>query len=103
MKGHETTEVLIEFSVHLRMIQRIWIKGKIFLDQGHLGNVNSAQSKCGRKKIQLDVSTLRDVPLWSRIMIEDVATHFGVSKAKVHSMGNRYPLGYHDLAHVEDV
>jgi hypothetical protein len=36
-------------------------------------------------------------------MIEDVATHFGVSKAKVHSMGNRYPLGYHDLAHVEDV
>ncbi|KAJ1263987.1 hypothetical protein BS78_09G228800 [Paspalum vaginatum] len=56
------------------------------MDRGLLVDVNSAKYKCGRKKIELNVSTLKDVALSSRTTIADVATHFGVSKSKVQSM-----------------
>jgi hypothetical protein len=75
-----------EVSVPLRTVQRIWKTGKSCIDEGRLVDVGSAKSKCGRKKINLDVSTLQDIPISSRTTIAEVATHFGVSKSKVHSM-----------------
>ena len=49
-------------------------------------DVSSQKTKCGRKKIEVDVSTLRDLPLSSRTTIHDVAQHFGISKSKLHSL-----------------
>ena len=86
LKGHETKEISEEFSVPLRIVQHIWKKGKSCLDQGQLVDVSSQKTKCGRKKIEVDVSTLRDLPLSSRITIHDVAQHFGISKSKLHSL-----------------
>ena len=74
LKGHEMKEISEEFSVPLRTVQRIWV------------DVSSQKTKCGRKKIEVDVSTLRDLPLSSRITIHDVAQHFGISKSKLHSL-----------------
>jgi hypothetical protein len=86
LKGHETKEISEEFSVPLRTVQRIWKKGKSCLDQGLLVDVSSGKSRCGRKKMEVDVSTLRDLPMSSRTTIHDVAKHFGISKSKLHSM-----------------
>uniref|UniRef100_A0A0E0CML3 Uncharacterized protein n=1 Tax=Oryza meridionalis TaxID=40149 RepID=A0A0E0CML3_9ORYZ len=62
------------------------LKGKACLDQGLAVNVSTGKSSCGRKKIEVDVSTLQDLPLLRRTTIQDVATHFGVSTSKVHKM-----------------
>ena len=74
LKGHEMKEISEEFSVPLRTVQRIWV------------DVSSQKTKCGRKKIEVDVSTLRDLPLSSCTTIHDVAQHFGISKSKLHSL-----------------
>ena len=86
LKGHETKEISEEFSVPLRTGQRIWKKGKSCLHQGLLVDVSIGKSRCGRKKIEVDVSTLRDLPLSSRTTLHDVAQHFGISQSKLHSM-----------------
>jgi hypothetical protein len=51
-----------------------------------LVDVSSGKSRCGPKKIEVDVSTLSDLPMSSRTTIHDVAHHFGVSKSKLHAM-----------------
>jgi hypothetical protein len=51
-----------------------------------LVDVSSGKSRCGRKKFEVDVSTLSDLPMSSRTTIQDVAHHYGVSKSKLHAM-----------------
>uniref|UniRef100_A0A0A9DN94 DUF7769 domain-containing protein n=1 Tax=Arundo donax TaxID=35708 RepID=A0A0A9DN94_ARUDO len=86
LKGHETTEVSVQFSVPIRTVQRIWQQGKSCLDQGIPVDVSSGRSRCGRKKIEVDVSKLRDIPISRRRTIKDVAKQLGVSKTKLHQM-----------------
>lgn len=86
LMGHETGEVSIAFSVPIRTVQRIWKQGKSCLDQGSLVDVSSRKSKCGRKKLEVDVSVLRGLPLSSRTTLDDLSTHLHVSKSKLHSM-----------------
>ena len=57
MGGNDKKEV----SVPLRTVQRIWKIGKCCIDEGRLVDVGSTKSKCDRKKINLDVSTLQDI------------------------------------------
>lgn len=45
LKGQETTEVSMQFSVPLRTVQRIWKKGKSCLDQGLLVGVSTFKCK----------------------------------------------------------
>jgi hypothetical protein len=56
-------EVSVQFLVPLRTVQRIWKIGNCCMDEGLLVDVGSAKSKCGCKKINLDVSTLQDTPI----------------------------------------
>lgn len=86
LKGHESKEVSAQFSVPVRTVQRIWKKGKSCLDQGIPVDVESGRSRCGRKKMVVDVSRLEDSSILSRTTIQDVATQLGVSKSKVYIM-----------------
>jgi hypothetical protein len=86
LKGHETKEVYEAFSVPIRTVQRLWDKAKNCLDQGIPINVSSQKRKRGRKMMELNTSTLQDVPITKRATLVHVAGHFGVSKSKVQEM-----------------
>ena len=86
LKGNDTKEVSIQFSIPLRTVQHIWKKGKSCIDQGLVVDVGNEKKRCGRKKKVVDVSKLRDIPVSSRATIADVAKHLGVSKGKIQRM-----------------
>ena len=82
----ETREAATKFSVHIRTVQRIWTDAKCCLDQGRKVDVSSKKWKRGRKKKEVDVSKLSELPISSRTTLEDVSKELGVSKAKLHKM-----------------
>jgi hypothetical protein len=86
LKGHETREVSEAFSVPIRTVQRLWDKAKNCLDQGIPIDVSSQKRKRGRKMMELNTSTLQDVPIAKRATLVHVAGHFGVGKSKVQAM-----------------
>ncbi|XP_062200149.1 uncharacterized protein LOC133902648 [Phragmites australis] len=86
LKRHVTTEISASFGVPIRTIQRIWKQGKDCLDQGILVDVSSGKCRSGRKRIEVDVSGIRDLPLSSRTTLDDLCAHLHVSKGKLLAM-----------------
>lgn len=77
LKNRATQVVASQFSVSRRTVQRIWKQGKnqsINADVSHkkIGN-------CGRKKIQVDLTRIRDIPLNQRTTIKSLACALNMS------------------------
>lgn len=85
LKGHGTREVSDAFSIPMRTVHRIWDQGKKCLNQGIPIDVLSQKFKRGRKKKQVDVSSLQDQPISERGNSK-MWQHFRVSKSKVQSV-----------------
>lgn len=70
LKKGVTHMVASHFSVSIRVVQRIW-------QYGNKSGVNDASHKktrnCGRKRVQLDIGRVRDVPLRKRTTLRSLA------------------------------
>lgn len=84
LKRHVTKEVAELFGVRHRTLQRLWQQGKSSLDQGNPVDVSSRKrGRAGRKRVPLDLESLRNVALKDRTTLEDVRVVLGISKSKL--------------------
>ena len=73
-----------QFGLHIRVVQRLWQRGKIPLAQSILVNVASQKKgRVGRKAIPVDLEPLHNIHLKERMTIEDVSTKLNISKWKL--------------------
>ena len=76
MKKFATKEAANIFNLHIRQVQRIWKKKKGIA----LGEIQP-KLKRGRKKVQLDIDCIPEIPLKQRTTLESLANSFNVSYA----------------------
>jgi DNA-binding transcriptional MerR regulator len=85
LRRTDTAHVATKFNVQLRTVQRIWQRAKKCKAQGIPVDVKSLKSKnCGRKKIQVDLTRVADIPLNRRGTIRSLANALGVKKSTLH-------------------
>ena len=87
LKRDITTLIAAKYNVHVRTIQRVWQRAKKCLEQGILVYVKSLRPKnCGRKKIQVDLTRVVDIPLNRRGTIRSLATALNINKSSLHRL-----------------
>ena len=83
LQRNSTTLIAAKYNVHVRTIQRVWQRAKNCLAQGIPVDVNSLRPKnCGRKKNQVDLTRVADIPLNRRGTIRSLAYGLQSSKSK---------------------
>jgi len=91
LKRKATTNVAQLFQVSRYKVQRIWQRAKQCRAQGIPVDVRSRKPKrCGRKKLQIDLSKVLSVLLHKRSTIRSLAKEIGVKKSTLH---NRFKEG----------
>jgi len=86
LKRKSTTVVAQLFKVSRYRVQRIWQRAKQCRAQGRPVDVRSRMpKKCGRKKVQVDLSQILSVPLHRRSTIRSLAEAIGVKKSTLHT------------------
>ncbi|PNT63362.1 hypothetical protein BRADI_4g14721v3, partial [Brachypodium distachyon] len=69
-----------EIGISLRTVQRIWQRGQ----EGGVHGLNSRKSKnCGRKSIDIDYDSIKQIPLAKRTTYKDAAHELRVSTTTV--------------------
>jgi len=87
LKRDSTTLIAAKYNVHVRTIQRVWQRAKKCLEQGIPVDVKSLRPKnCGRKKIQVDLTRVVDIPLNRRGTIRSLATALNINKSSLHRL-----------------
>jgi hypothetical protein len=87
LQRNSTTLIAAKYNVHVRTIQRVRQRAKKCLAQGRPVDVNSLRPKnCGRKKIQVDLTRVADIPLNRRGTIRSLAYALEISKSSVHRL-----------------
>jgi DNA invertase Pin-like site-specific DNA recombinase len=87
LKRNSTTIIVAKYNVRIQTIQRVWKREKKYWAQGIPVNVNGLKPKnYGRKKIQVDLSTVPDIPLNRRGTIRSLAHALGVNKSTLHRL-----------------
>jgi len=81
-------EVAQKFDVPRRVVQRIWREGQL---GGITGVKNKLTKNCGRKRIEIDMDSIKTVPLHERTTFQDLANALGVSRSTLY---NRFKEGY---------
>jgi DNA invertase Pin-like site-specific DNA recombinase len=87
LQRNSTTLIAAKYNVHVRTVQRVWKRAKDCLAQGIPVDVNSLRAKnCGRKKIQVDLMRVVDIPLNRRGTIRSLAYALEISKSTLHRL-----------------
>lgn len=87
LQRKSTTIIAAKYNVHVRTIQRVWQRAKNCTAEGIPVNVNSLIPKnCGRKKIQVDLTRVVDIPLNRRGTIRSLANALSVNKSSLHRL-----------------
>ncbi|KAJ0028852.1 hypothetical protein Pint_35022 [Pistacia integerrima] len=74
LKKNITSEVAQLFSVSMRTVQRIWQRGKENEVLDSSTNVSSRKAlNCGRKRLEIDVSQFRNIPLRRRTSLRSLS------------------------------
>ena len=99
LKRDSTTLIAAKYNVHVRTIQRVWQRAKNCLAHGIPVDVKSLRPKnCGRKKIQVDLTRVADIPLNRRGTIRSLAYGLQSSKSTVHRLFKEGMLRRHSNA-----
>lgn len=77
-----------KFGVPLRVVQSIWKNGQ---DGGTEGIINKYSKNRGRKRVQIDIEAIKNIPLKQRSTFQDLANALGVKKSTLYK---RYKEGY---------
>ncbi|BAS72029.1 Os01g0350500, partial [Oryza sativa Japonica Group] len=76
-------QVALKFGVPLRLVQHVWQNGK---EKGCVdGVVNKLFKNVGRKRIEIDLEAIRDVPSGERATLRRLADALGVKKTTLHN------------------
>lgn len=71
-----TKAVALNFDLPVRAVQQVWRSRQ---DYGGIeGVINKLLTSCGCKRVQIDMESIRDVPLRDRTTIQDLANALGV-------------------------
>ncbi|XP_066375035.1 uncharacterized protein [Miscanthus floridulus] len=85
LKRNSTTIIAAKYNVRIPTIQCVWKRAKKCWAHGIPVDVNGLKPKnCGCKKIQVDLSTVLDIPLNRRGTIRSLANALGVNKSNLH-------------------
>ena len=99
LQRNSTTLIAAKYNVHVRIIQRVRQRAKNCLAQGIPVDVNSLRPKnCGRKKNQVDLTRVADIPLNRRGTIRSLAYGLQSSKSTVHRLFKEGMLRRHSNA-----
>jgi hypothetical protein len=71
-----------KFDVPLRVVQSICKNGQAGVINGV---VNKWSKNCGRKRIEIDLESIKNVPLRQRTTFQDLANALGVKKSTLHN------------------
>src|SRR5438105_13523652 len=74
--------VAAHFGVSLRVVQRIWTAGK--RGGGIAGVCHKKTGNCGRKRIQIDPQSIRDVPLRARTTLSDLSNALNINPSTLY-------------------
>lgn len=89
-KGRLTREIVEEvaasFSISARTVRRIWQHARQCFLRGAEIDVSNHRSHCGRKRVQIDLNMLRDIPVLKRRTLDDLSRHLKVSKATLSKL-----------------
>jgi hypothetical protein len=77
-----------KYGVPLRVVQTIWKNGQ---DGGIQKIVNKYSKNCGRKRIEIDMEAIKNIPLRQRSTFQDLADALGVKRTTLY---NRFKEGY---------
>ena len=77
-----------KFDVPLRVVQTIWKNGQ---EGGIHKIVNKYSRNCGRKRIEIDMKAIKNIPLKQRSTFQDLADALGVKRTTLY---NRFKEGY---------
>jgi len=75
-----------KFGVPLRIVQSIWKNGQ---DGGIQGIVNKYSKNCGRKRVEIDLEAIKNIPLKQRSTFQDLANALGVKKTLFISVSKK--------------
>ncbi|XP_023760264.1 uncharacterized protein LOC111908693 [Lactuca sativa] len=85
LKKGSASEVASLFSVSKRTVSRIWRQGKNQVDQGLPVDLSLNMSMVvGRKRIQINLNQVSEIPLRRRSNIRSLAKSLNVSKSTMH-------------------
>lgn len=98
LKKNTTREVQRMFNVNLRTVQRIWKIHKT-TPPGIDVDVSCRRAKnCGRKRIEVDLSKIKDTDLHRRTTLTSLSDILGVSYSKVYQLLKQGVLRRHSSA-----
>jgi hypothetical protein len=79
-----TTQVALQFGLHIHTVQKIWKRGKDSLSKGIVVNIESRKrDRVARKATPIDLEPLHNIALNERMTLEAVSNHLGISKPKL--------------------
>jgi hypothetical protein len=83
--GKKDTRIVVDqFGVHIRLVQRLWKRGKNQLANNIPVVVASRKKgRCGRKVVSFDLEQLHNIPLKQRMTIEDVCSKLNMNKSRI--------------------
>ncbi|KAL6899352.1 hypothetical protein ACP4OV_006010 [Aristida adscensionis] len=74
--------VSAKFDVPLRVVQSLWRNRQDY--EGIEGVKNKMVGNCGRKRIEINIEAIEDMPLTERTSLRDLGTKLGVAKSTLH-------------------
>ncbi|GAA0147647.1 hypothetical protein LIER_07297 [Lithospermum erythrorhizon] len=73
------------YSVSTKTVSKIWSKAKLFIANGNMVELSSNLVKgVSRKRIQVDLEKVKEIPLRFRKSIMDLSIALGISKSTLH-------------------
>lgn len=84
LKRDTTTIVASLFNIKKSLVQSIWRKAKHCHAEGVPFDLTSKKEKCGRHRVEVDLSLVPTIPLNRRTTIRDIASELHVSKSTMH-------------------
>lgn len=84
LKRDTTTIVASLFNIKKSLVQSIWRKAKHCHAEGVPLDLTSKKEKCGRHRVEVDLSLVPTIPLNRRTTIRDIASELHVSKSTMH-------------------
>nr|XP_027067645.1 uncharacterized protein LOC113693286 [Coffea arabica] len=80
-----TKVIATQFKISMRTVQRIWERAKSTIING--GSVDISRrfpKRAGRKRVEIDFSTIMEIPLRCRTNIRSLSTKMKVAKSTLH-------------------
>lgn len=84
LEKNTTREVSDLFMVPIRTVQRIWKQAKDTSNDEEVNVSHKKTGRCGRKKIQLDLNQVMEIPLRKRTSLRSLSMGLGIATSTLH-------------------